>query len=201
MELDNEIYVIDDVIPVTYQNHILDKVTSLQFPWYFNTNLVSNEEQLAKDEENIQGFNHFLYEEQKAVSPFFESIYPLYLSIADKSPVQFNMLERMRFNLTHQNKYSKLDWHMPHIDSLYPHYIAIYYVNDSDGDTFIFNESNPTFEKDFDEMQKNNFTVRQRVTPKKGRVVIFPGHTYHASSFARESKFRCVVNINLGLLF
>jgi hypothetical protein len=107
----------------------------------------------------------------------------------------------MRFNLTHQNKHSKLDWHMPHIDSLYPHYIAIYYVNDSDGDTFIFNESNPTFEKDFSYMQDHKFTVRDRITPKKGRVVIFPGHIYHASSFARRSPFRCVVNINLGILF
>lgn len=200
--MDEEIYVIDDVIPVTYQDFILEKVTGLQFPWYFNTNLVSNEEQLAGDNTNIQGFNHFLFEEHKPVSPFFESIYPLYLSIVDKAPVKFNLLERMRFNLTYPNTTSDLKWHMPHIDSLYPHYIAIYYVNDSDGDTFIFNESNPTFEEDFDRMQMNKeFTVRQRITPKKGRVVIFPGHIYHASSFAKKSKFRCVLNINLGKIF
>jgi hypothetical protein len=31
---------------------------------------------------------------------------------------------------------------MPHIDSFFPHWNAIYYVNDSDGDTVIFNETN-----------------------------------------------------------
>jgi hypothetical protein len=200
--MDNDIHIIDDIIPVTYQDFILEKVTGLQFPWYFNANLVSNESQLTGDDANIQGFNHFLYEEQKPVSPFFDSIYPLYLSIADKADIKFNILERMRFNLTHQNTKSKLEWHMPHIDSLYPHYIAIYYVNNSDGDTFIFNESNPTFAEDFDRMQMNKeFTVRQRITPKKGRVVIFPGHIYHASSYAKQSKFRCVLNINLGKIF
>ena len=47
------------------EDFILEKVTSLQFPWYFNTNLVSNEKQLTDNTTNIQGFNHFLFEEQK----------------------------------------------------------------------------------------------------------------------------------------
>tara|TARA_B110000503_G_scaffold89598_1_gene135634 strand:- start:8980 stop:9573 length:594 start_codon:yes stop_codon:yes gene_type:complete len=196
----DDIIEIENIIPKSYQKFILDKVTSLQFPWYFNPNLVSNEDDL-KLSNNIQGFNHFVFEEQKQVSPFFDSIYPLYLNIIDQTSIKFNILERMRFNLTYPNKESTLPWHMPHIDSMYPHYNAIYYVNDSDGDTVIFNETNKDYSDDFEFMKENNFTVKHRVTPKQGKVVIFPGHYYHSSSFAKESKYRCVLNINLGQIF
>ena len=197
----NDIIEIENVIPKDYQDHIREKVTSLQFPWYFNTNLVSNEDQMKGYDTNIQGFNHFLFEEQKQVSPFFDTIYPLYLCMTSQINVKFNILERMRFNLTYPNRESKLPWHMPHIDSMYPHYNAIYYVNDSDGDTVIFNETNEDYSEDFEFMKSNTFTVKYRVTPKQGKVVIFPGHYYHASSFAKTSNYRCVLNINLGKIF
>jgi hypothetical protein len=89
---------------------------------------------------------------------------------------------------------------MPHIDSFFPHWNAIYYVNDSDGDTFIFNETNDTYDAGQDDIiriKENKFTVKKRITPKKGKILIFPGKYYHSSSFARESKFRCVINMNL----
>ena len=69
---------------------------------------------------------------------------------------------------------------------MYPHYNAIYYVNDSDGDTVIFNETNKDYSEDFGVMKENKFTVKQRITPEKGKVVVFPGHYYHASSFAKK---------------
>jgi hypothetical protein len=199
----DDIIEIRNVVSPGYQDFIHEKVTSLQFPWYFNTNLVTPEATL-KDEANIQGFNHFLFEEQKQVSPTFDSIFPLYLSIVDQlkgTDIKFNLLERMRFNLTYANPLSTLPWHMPHIDSMYPHYNAIYYVNDSDGDTVIFNETNEDYSEDFDVMKENKFTVKQRITPEKGKVVVFPGHYYHASSFAKKSNYRCVLNINLGKVF
>ena len=197
-----DIIEIKDVIPKDYQKNIVDEVTGLTFPWYFNPTLVSNESNLKdKADTNISGFNHFLYEENKKVSPFFDTIYPLVLSITSKVDISFNKVERMRFNLTMQNKHATDPWHMPHIDTWWPHYNAIYYVNDCDGDTVIFNESDPEYKRDLSIIERNEFTVQHRVTPEKGKIVIFPGHYYHASSFTKNSKFRCVLNINLGNLF
>jgi len=77
----------------------------------------------------------------------------------------------------------------------------IYYLNDSDGDTYIFNETNDQFsvEYDRDVVSKNSFTIKQTISPKKGRIVIFPGQYYHASSYPKKSIFRSVLNVNLSM--
>jgi SOS-response transcriptional repressor LexA len=106
----------------------------------------------------------------------------------------------MRANMSMPNKFSTLEHHMPHIDSFFPHWNAIYYVNDNDGDTFIFNETNDTYDPGQDDIiriKENKFTVKKRIQAKQGKILIFPGKYYHTSSFARESKFRCVINMNL----
>jgi len=195
----DDIIIIKDVIPKDYQNFLLSQVSGLKFPWYFNPNMVSDRDPLLKEDGNIMGFNHFMYEENNAVSPFFDTVYPLILSISDKSDVRYQKIERMRFNLTFQNKTDTAPWHLPHIDSPYPHLVAIYYLNDSDGDTVIFNETNDSFKAgDFAKMTSNDFTVKARITPEKGKMVIFPGQYYHASSSPKKSKFRIVLNTNLG---
>jgi hypothetical protein len=195
----DDIIIIENVISKDYQNHILSHASSLKFPWYFNPNMVSEHDPVANDPKNVMGFNHFLYEEGKPVSPFFDSVYPLILSITGKTNVQFQQLERMRFNLTFKNTSSTENWHLPHIDTAHPHLVAIYYVNDSDGDTVIFNETNDSYKpKDFDKMKSEDFTVKARITPKQGKMVIFPGQYYHASSYPRNSKYRMVINSNLG---
>ena len=48
--------------------------------------------------------------------------------------------------MENENTTSTRDYHLPHIDSEYPHWIAIYYVNDSDGDTHIFEEKTSKIE-------------------------------------------------------
>lgn len=134
----DEIVEIKNFVPRDYQKYILDYVTGLKFPWYYNMNMVSDHDPLLSDMGNIAGLNHFLYEDGEAVSPFFNTVYPLVLLIGDKAPeIKFQKLERMRFNLTFKNSVYPHEYHMPHIDNAMPHYVAIYYVNDSDGDTFI----------------------------------------------------------------
>ena len=73
-----------------------------------------------------------------------------------------------------------LDYYAPHTDRPEEHLGLIYYVNDSDGDTIFF---------------ENNKEL-QRVTPKKGRIVLFDGNTLHAGGFPTNNP-RCIVNYNL----
>ena len=74
-----------------------------------------------------------------------------------------------------------------HIDINAPHWVCLFYVNDSDGDTILFKEDKKT--------------EIQRVTPKKGRVVFFDGSIPHCSS--RPSlNTRAIINIDfLGEFF
>ena len=71
----------------------------------------------------------------------------------------------------------------------------IYYLDDSDGDTFIFNECN----EDRGQTVPTDLTIKQRVTPEKNSVLIFDGDQYHASSNPIKSKKRIVINITVGI--
>jgi len=196
----HDIIEIKNIIPLDYQNHLLSLMTGFDFPWVFNPTMVSGDKCFSEQENNHAGFNHFFYEDAQVTSPLFQIVYPLVLSITSASQVNFNRLIRMRANLTLNNQQNNLDYHMPHIDSFFPHWNAIYYVNDSDGDTVIFNETNDTYSSGQDDVmriQENKFTIAKRVTPEKGKILIFPGKYYHSSSFAKHSKYRCVINMNL----
>tara|TARA_B100001057_G_scaffold64039_3_gene57589 strand:- start:7158 stop:7685 length:528 start_codon:yes stop_codon:yes gene_type:complete len=75
---------------------------------------------------------------------------------------------------------TKLDFYAPHTDRPEKHLGLIYYVNDSDGDTVFF------------EKEK----VIEKVTPKKGRIVLFDGETLHSGGFPTDNP-RCIVNFNI----
>jgi hypothetical protein len=66
----------------------------------------------------------------------------------------------------------------------------IYYVNDSDGDTFLFNE----FWDPVSGQPPTQLTLNQRVTPKRNRAVIFESDRFHASSNPRFNKNRFIIN-------
>ena len=194
----NDIIEIDNIIPVDYQNHIEKIMLGSNFPWYYNPNLVSPDQPFLQRADNHQGFNH-LFLESSTPSGHFESVYPLVLSITSNPCFTVNNLVRMRANLTLNNSQSTLEHHLPHIDTWRPHWVAIYYVNDSDGDTIIFNETNDTYnsgQTDIDKSLSGKFTINRRVTPKKGKVLIFEGKYYHTSSWPTMNKCRSVINMN-----
>ena len=68
----------------------------------------------------------------------------------------------------------------PHVDMLSPHWVLLYYVNDSDGDTILYN--------------KNKEEIK-RVSPKKGKAIFFDGSIYHSAGIPKNSH-RAVINFN-----
>ena len=76
---------------------------------------------------------------------------------------------------------------LPHIDIMDKiHIVGLYYVVDSDGDTIIYNERK----------ESESYTIKQRVTPKQGRIVIFDGGLYHTAEQPLNNT-RCIVNYNI----
>jgi len=94
---------------------------------------------------------------------------------------QLQYFQRIKANLLLKNKVDKNKYHTPHFDREGPHWTAIYYVNDSDGDTFFFDERGKIIE---------------RVSPEKGKVIVFPGETFHAGSSPIKTAVRSVINMN-----
>ena len=82
----------------------------------------------------------------------------------------------------------------PHVDLIFPHLVCLYYVNDCDGDTIIYNETSDQVIEEA--IPSTNFSIYKTVSPKKGRVVLFNGKYYHSSSKPTIDR-RCIINFNL----
>jgi hypothetical protein len=181
--------VIDDVISKKYQNII--EQTTLAWPWCYQPNIATGK--YFKENATI-GFCHALFNEGKALNEHFHPLFPLLLEGCEKANINFTHLLRTQsfMHVPHQpaNKYDG-----PHINIPDPHIVGLYYVNDSDGDTVLFNQT-------WDDLpygqltNESLLTEYKRISPKKGRMVFFNGQYYHASSNPELDR-RCIINFNV----
>jgi quinol monooxygenase YgiN len=121
---------------------------------------------------------------------YFDLLRALMYNVQDIVPeINPNYVTRIKHNiLLQQENAPELHYNIPHQDAERGCYSMIYYLDDSDGDTFLFNEY---YNKD---SLPDKLTVAHRVSPKKNRVVIFESDRYHASSNPRINKDRFVIN-------
>ena len=120
---------------------------------------------------------------------------PIFISLIDKfckkHKIEYSKVIRMKFNMTLRSDY---DSHMyPHVDDMNDHYVFLYYVNDSDGDTFVFNEKAELSKK----FEYKDLTLMKKITPKKGAAILMDGKHFHAISAPTKTNLRCVINVNL----
>src|SRR5262245_18380705 len=131
---------IDDVIPQLYQNQIEVETTSGRMAWFFDVETGRSGQPV---ETSYGGFSHTVVHSNDgniAPSPMTALLLPLLFTFCDKAKVPFSRLLRIRLGLFPKTQIDALH-HNPHVDFYQPHYNALYYVNDSDGDTVVFNET------------------------------------------------------------
>ena len=187
-----EILVIDDFIDKDYQEDIKDSLMGdNDFPWYYIDDVTAAYEE---GNQGRPGLSHVYVElddndSSEVVSDFHDLFIPLLeLACNVLNVPSARILQGRSFLQFPLNLKSKED-DTPHIDldEGERHIVVLYYVKDSDGDTIIYNERT----------ESDTYTVKQKVTPKQGRVVIFDGGQYHTAQQAVNT-VRCIANYNLG---
>jgi hypothetical protein len=111
----------------------------------------------------------------------------------------FNVKEfyRIRTSLQVPLPYKKEKINNPHFDINEPHKVLLMYINDSDGDTILYNETHDYSDIDMAEyVKQNNFSIMEKVAPKRNRAIIFDGYHWHSSSTPIRADKRVVVNCN-----
>ena len=200
------VIVLDDLVPKHLQDSLEQLCMSVKFPWHYNessnygsySNRNRGMEDYSKMTEISSGidvpqFVHSMYHYQhQKDSQHLIAFYSLLSCL----PVSIDTLLRIKVNLNHALKTTKQNqYSIPHVDfiGIENHTNFIYYVNDSDGDTVFFNEkrTNETFPT------CDKLTVKQTVSPQKGRIVMFDGSYLHAAGFPSGEKPRIVANINI----
>lgn len=198
----NDIYIIDDVISNNKQTEIEELFLYSRIPWIFNRDIALTQKEIKKSgitkltpgigtpikSDNPSFINSNVLDKIKiipeqaciGIGKICKEIYQA------RSFIHFPLIPELR------KEFDNI-----HIDLSIEHLVVLYYVNDTDGDTFIFdkisdykNVTSETVEN------QNELKIIKRITPKKGRALVFDGNRYHSSSGPTKD-VRCVINFDI----
>jgi len=187
-----DVVIIDQAVPRVVQDLLESIALGDKLNWFRSERATYAEGTpvifpLTADSIDVQQFTHMIYELDKPVSQLFHTILPVITAI----PYTIKQMIRVKMNLCTYVPTENPNAHgMPHVDFTEikePLISAVYYVNDSTGDTLIFNQRFG---------QCVPLTLKTRVTPKKGRLVVFDGALLHAGNNPRTNAPRININFN-----
>jgi hypothetical protein len=190
-----QIIQLENVIPKPYQDQLEAETSALG--WFFHTETARPG---LKFSNNYGGFFHMAFDitSSTPVSSIINALLvPLLFVATDKANLQMNDLIRVRLGMFPKTMLD-VPYHNPHVDFYEPHRVGLYYVNDSDGDTVVFNETfdKVTIEQSVKFANDGKFTELARISPKKGKMVFFDGKHYHASMHPKEHSQRIVITFD-----
>ena len=177
-------HIIDNCIPEFYQDYFEGLALGQTKGYEIESSLpwTAKYEQTAKEGDVIPlSFKHIL-KSSAELSPHLTNFARIPQIVVNKLGYPLNSIIFARLFLTIPYE-TELKNHAPHTDLDFPHTSLIYYVNDADGDTVFFDDDE---------------NIVERVTPKKGRCVIFDGLIPHGAGIPSKGP-RCIVNYNLHL--
>lgn len=191
--IDN-ITVIDNAIPLAYQDYLERNIIEEDIGWKYRPNLGND---TAKpnysDKTPAPGIIHVFCNENGIQSKLFYKILPMVEEVCRKAEHNltgiFGGRTFIQFPTNDNSLFTKV-----HTDLNVNHIVLIYYVIDADGDTVLFDKTTDDIPKN--ELDVSQLSVIKRITPKKGRIVLFDGSRYHATTLPVLGK-RCIININL----
>lgn len=187
-----DVIVIDQSVPKVIQDMIEnialgDKITWFRQPGATYDSAQSKIFPVTPNSVDAPQFTHLIHDQKQPVSQLFPVILPVLTAI----PHTIKQIIRIKMNLGIPVATHNPDSHgMPHVDFTEikePLLTAIYYVNSSTGDTLLFDQRFG---------HKGSLTVKTRITPKKGRLVVFDGGLLHAGNTPRTEVPRVNINFN-----
>lgn len=184
----------DDFLGPGVADRIEQLMESGGFPWFFYANVNSkvrpedrpNHPTVIYDDARFDesfGFSHLLFPCDQANDELFAHPKQVFEAFLNKNNFRPERLLRVKANLLVRGGAARP--FSPHVDVPFPHWVLIYYVNDSDGDTVIFDRMYP---------DRENAAVLHSISPRKGRAIMFDGRYYHSGTCPVKHDTRIVFN-------
>ena len=190
----------DNILSPQVFNCLCNEIFSQSFPWYYVSTSYDDNLNTIHD----HSFYHMPISDGQLNSQVGQYCYMSLLMILDKLNVQINQVERARLGLLEPKSVGKYT-NRPHIDKSEDHYVGLLYLNDSDGETIIYNEKydlsseiDPT--TFYETTLQKNLTVRKKVECKANRFVMFNGLHYHSSTCPTNVDRRIALNFNFTII-
>ena len=163
--------IIDNCIPIQQQDLIIHELLETKyFPWFYCDDITK---QYTKGSQRRPGLSHYFVKDKKENSAYSKLASSIIAPFTDKPIIQSRAFLQFPLNL----KLIGLKVDALHIDLADPHMVYLYYVIDADGDTILF----------------KNSKIIKKVTPKKGRLLIFNGKIWHTAQQPQKG-IRCIIN-------
>jgi hypothetical protein len=186
------IFVFDDIIDPKEQEEIKNKLfENDNVSWFYKKDITKYSD---LNKQKRPGFSHYFIINKKSNSEFHNL--PLNIIINSCKKINFNLKQiiqsRSFLQLPLNEKFLGEGLDTPHIDIEEEHIVILYYVNDSDGDTVIYENK---YEKN-KKVNIKDLKIKKTINPKQGRVIIFNGHLYHTGQQPQKD-VRCIINSNI----
>lgn len=185
----------DALSPAVF-NKVRQAVMSPETPWY---SLSTDYYNAQSPDAYSHSWAHLAFSDGVAYSQLGELLYMAVLSALDNTGQDISDIIRIRLGLhtiSPQHRYGGA-----HVDYNLPHQVALIYLNDSDGDTLIFNEKyDPTSNADtyhyFQDRFQGKASVIHSSTPVANKMIWFDGMHYHSSCSPTTVAKRITINVN-----
>lgn len=186
----NSFFEVENFLEPDEQKKLITYFCSPGFPWTLTVDAVKGVYNDIQIEDNsvIGLFHTFLYNGE-ICSPGFNDISWI-LDKFKKLNLDATNLFRIRAGMF--LKHPDSTPHPAHVDATFKHITAVYYVNDCDGDLYLWEETN--FQYPF--KKPENYTLKQKITPSQGKLVVFNGEHYHSSSYPNIRALRVAITFN-----
>jgi len=189
--------IIDNFLSQEDYLELKNTVESLIFPWYYvkNVSAPPGYDHGISDPnvKETDGFFHNIFDKYNYgnVKPSIELFDKFFIALESIGYSSEDLLVlRLSMKLPKEG-YTEETYQIPHVD-LHdnPHDTLIYYINDSDGSTKIFDQK-------YTGERITEFTIKDRVKPVGNRLLLIDGWQYHTATSPINSSRRIVVNLNL----
>ncbi len=197
----DDIFVIDDAFTEEQKNFVEQTMLCGKFFWVFHDDVALN-----ANETQMLG----IVKKTPAISCYMKQSDPPYLFKQLYEKIRFipetvfpkigkevkEILDARSFLMFPLHDKVRKEYDNIHVDMIRSHWVCLYYVNDIDGDTVLFKQTQADMKNSIEVFKNTKFEVLERVTPKKGRVVLFNGTRYHSSTAPTEG-IRCILNFDV----
>jgi hypothetical protein len=196
--------ILDDFIDKELQNQIEDAMFDCN--WLFAMDNTYEYNASFMEIKYRKFLNPFKYDISPSIITNLQTnqkIFKLFYSVIEKTcnHINFNLEEISRCIAGIQGvqvirKQSKIC--NIHVNKKPPHLVLLYYVNDADGETILFDKTIDDIDDD-DVMyldERYEFNVVNKIMPKQGRILLFDGRTYHSAS-SPTTGMRCIITLDL----
>jgi len=191
-----KIYVFDDILTKEEQDEMFQFVKTTNIEWTFEKNITGK---YGNKDDKFYPAN---------VLPKIRLNNHQIDTLITK--IQYNAVQKLNLKFIENYRY-KINWTKPlgfeydvkdlmHVDSDIQHIAMVYYINDTTGNTFIYDnidgnnvEINSKYR--YNDIDYSKLTLIKNIEPKQGRVVVFNGALHHHGSYPKTND-RYIINFN-----